>query len=136
MEKYKKLWKTINSISIIIIFISTAALIVSLILDSKKFSEFFGALLTTAIEYLILSFIILHSKEKLKKNYIKYNDERNIQIEKNASQSTFYTVSLLISLTALVFNFIDEKICITLIAFLLFVYAVYFTFVLYYRKKI
>lgn len=136
MEKRKKKWETVNKFSIAILFISAVGLILSVAFATKDVRGFFGALLAVSLQYLIISAVMLRSEKILKKDYLMTNDERNIQIKKNASQSAFNTVSMLISIAAIVCCFIDKKIFYTLTAFIIFVQAVYFAFVLYYRNKL
>lgn len=121
-----------------------AAAVVGLVLDFIFVSDknFRLNMLVFCLSLLIVSLVeyikckrMLGSEEKMKADRIRINDERNVQIRTKATESTFNTLSLLICLAVLVFGFIDDKIFFTLTAFILLLNAVYFAFVLYYRKK-
>lgn len=141
MEKTRKLWKKCFQISCITIVISIIGLIVYYVLNKngikpKCFGELFAALLFVAVQYTIISRLILSDDKKLKKDYIRRKDERNINIQEKAAKTTFYFFGLSFCFAALIFNFINETIANLLFVCILALTGVYSAFILYYRKKI
>ena len=77
----------------------------------------------------------LKDEKKLKKLYIKENDERTIQIWKEARNSGMVTFLLLGLVAAIVAGYFNVTMSLTILACVFFNSAICLFFVLYYRTK-
>lgn len=88
-----------------------------------------------AVYNLAKTFTALHNEEKLKEMYINETDERNIAIQKEVSQKSS-TISMVgTAMAAIAAGFFNEKICLSLVAVLLFSALVTIIVNAYYNRK-
>lgn len=95
----------------------------------------FSGLEVVAAFNLVKDFSALHNEEKLKEMYIRETDERNAAIQKETSRKCFAVTMLTISAAAITAGFFDEKVCIVLVAVMVYCSVVYITLSAYYNKR-
>ena len=111
--------------------------------DSHWQSQWRGFILgaSTGVLALMLFSLIrnlqaLRNEEKLKKLYIKCNDERTIQVQTSAQAAALRTALILGIVAVVVAGYFSVTVSITILACVLFTSLVTVCFKLYYHKKL
>ena len=103
--------------------------------DAPTYGGFFGAMEAVSVIKLVSSIRALHDESILKKLYIASTDERNDQIIKAASKTSFTIITLGLSTAIIAASFFSDIVCCTLSVCLFFIIVVYFSVTAYYNRK-
>ncbi len=111
--------------------------------DSQWQSQWRGFILGASMSILALMLFglirnlqALRNEEKLKKLYIKCNDERTIQVQTSAQAASLRTVLILGIVAVVVSGYFSVTVSLTILVCVLFTSLVTIGFKLYYHKKL
>lgn len=100
---------------IIIASVAVAALLSSFVVDYSSYQMgFLRGLLLCMVFLIVKTLMVIKNNKKLDKKYIQENDERNIYIERVASQFTFFVSVIGMALVSFIFSFFDQTVALSL----------------------
>ncbi|MBO5320470.1 MAG: hypothetical protein J6B01_11790 [Ruminococcus sp.] len=141
MENFRKKLQTNNKIKLIIILLSIICLVILNIMPELRndSTEVFTGFFTGLTAVLLINFIrnkrALNDEKLLKSMYIRNTDERNNQMMKEVSKTTFTIIIAGISIATIVSSYFSEIVSSTLSCCMAFILIVYFCVTAYYNKK-
>lgn len=146
MEKYADTIKK-RSIYLIIALVITVITYIGLTIKTDSFARvpsfiqgynlgIFIGLILLIIFHLFRNYSVLKENKKLKKMYIKENDERSKVIRQKAGASATYILNFSFVLATIVAGFFNEVIFYTLLAVIFSTFFVVTTMKIYYEKTI
>ncbi len=144
MEDFRKKLQKNNKIKLLFILFSVVCLVILNVpvlqpelenRASEMTSGFFTALIAVLLVNLIRNKIALSDEKLLKAMYIRNTDERNNQMMKEASKTTFIIIIAGISIATIVSSYFNDVVSSTLSCCMAFILIVYFSVTLYYNRK-
>jgi len=100
---------------IIIASVAAAALLSSFVVDYSSYQMgFLRGLLICMVFLIVKTLMVIKNNKKLDRKYIQENDERNIYIERVASQFTFFVSVIGMAFVSFIFSFFDQTVALSL----------------------
>lgn len=143
MENFRKKLQKNNVIYLLFMLVSAAGLVmVNTSLLPEKISDaasvhsgLFGALLAISALSLVRNKKALSDEKSLKAMYIRNTDERNSQMMKEVSKTTFTIILAGLAIATIVSQYFSEIVSSTLSCCMAFILIVYFGVTFYYNRK-
>jgi uncharacterized membrane protein len=100
---------------ILIASVAAAALLSSFVVDYSSYQMGFLRGLLICMGFLIVkTLMVIKNNKKLDRKYIQENDERNIYIERVASQFTFFVSVIGMAFVSFIFSFFNQTVALSL----------------------
>jgi len=122
---------------IIIASVAAAALLSSFVVDYSSYQMgFLRGLLICMGFFIVKTLMVIKNNKKLDRKYVQQNDERNIYIERVASQITFFVSVIGMAFVSFILSFFNQTVALSIGLSSVAIVFVYLVSLLIVQKKI